>query len=88
MGSQRSLLRSVSAGIAGKRHTCKSNSKHVLLKGDPILVVKIERNNFHYCLECADQFIATARDKLTSLEAQLHPQGDHESVDAVGPVPR
>lgn len=78
MGSQRSLLRSVSTGVAGKRHSCKSNSKHVLLKGDPILVVKIERDKFHYCLDCAHKFIATARDKLGELESQLHPPATPE----------
>lgn len=72
MGSQRSLLRSLSAGTAGKRHSCKSNAKHVLLKGDPILIVKIERDAFHYCLDCADKFIANARTALSALETELH----------------
>jgi hypothetical protein len=71
MGSQRSLLRSVSSGTAGKRHTCRSNANHVLLKGDRILIVKIERDYFHYCVDCARKFITTAREKLTSLESEL-----------------
>ena len=62
MGSQRSLLRSVSTGTAGKRHSCRSNAKHVLLKGDRILIVKIERDHFHYCVDCARKFIAIARE--------------------------
>lgn len=71
MGSQRSLLRSLSAGTSGKRHACKANSKHVLLKGDPMLVVKIDRDSFHYCVACAGKFIATARDRLSELESEL-----------------
>jgi hypothetical protein len=71
MSGQRSLLRSISAASAGKRHACRANSKHVLFKNDPILVVKIDRDNFHYCTDCARKFIATAREKLDSLEADL-----------------
>jgi len=71
MGSQRSLLRTTTAGTAGKRHTCRSNAKHILLKGDPMLIVKVERDDFHYCLDCAHRFIATARAKLDALEADL-----------------
>ncbi|SKF51028.1 Uncharacterised protein [Mycobacteroides abscessus subsp. abscessus] len=75
MGSQRSLLRSLSAGKAGKRHTCRANANHVLVKGDPILIVKVDRDNFHYCLACADKFIATARTNLIALETELHQAG-------------
>ena len=61
------LLRSVSTGTAGKRHGCRSNANHVLLKGDRILIVKMERDHFHYCVDCARKFIATTREKLTTL---------------------
>lgn len=71
MSSQRSLLKSVRAGVAGRRHTCKGNKRHVILKGDRILVFKIERNEFHYCLDCAGKFISTARQNLTILESEL-----------------
>jgi hypothetical protein len=71
MGSQRSLLRSVSAGVAGKLHYCKANRKHALRKGDAILIVKIDRDKFHYCCDCAQKFIATARTDLTALEDLL-----------------
>ena len=66
MGSQRSLLRSISAGIAGKLHYCKGNRK-----GDTILIVKIERDKFHYCRDCAQKFIAIARNDLAALENEL-----------------
>jgi hypothetical protein len=56
---------------AGKRHTCRSNANHLLLKGDRILIVKIERDDFHYCVDCARKFITTAREKLTSLDSEL-----------------
>lgn len=71
MSGQRSLLRSVSAGTAGRRHTCRANAKHVLVKDDPILIVKIERNKYHYCTDCARKFIATARQDLDALETGL-----------------
>ncbi|SJN12088.1 hypothetical protein FM113_13845 [Leucobacter sp. 7(1)] len=71
MGSQRSLLKSVSPGTAGRRHYCKGNKKHVIVKGDRILVIKIERDRFHYCLDCAGKFIATARTNLAELETEL-----------------
>lgn len=71
MGSQRSLLKSVSPGVAGRRHYCKGNKSHVILKGDRILVFKIERDDFHYCLDCALKFVATARKSLATLEADL-----------------
>lgn len=72
MGRPRSLLRSVSITTAGRRHTCKSDDTHVLLKGDPILVVKIERDDFHYCIDCALKFIKTAQQRLSALEEELH----------------
>ena len=52
MGRPRSLRRSISVGAAGRRHTCKSNESHVLLnlKGDRMLVVKIECDDHHYCV--------------------------------------
>ncbi len=71
MGSQRSLLRSLTASVAGRKHYCKGNKRHVILKGDRILVIKIERDHFHYCLECGLRFIATARTDLTTIEAEL-----------------
>lgn len=71
MGSQRSLLRSVSAGTAKRKHSCKGNKAHVIVKNDRILIVKIDRDDFHYCLGCATKFIATARTKLTTLEDEL-----------------
>jgi hypothetical protein len=71
VGSQRSLLRSVSAGTAKRRHSCKGNKAHIIVKDDHILIVKIDRDDFHYCLDCATKFIATARTRLTTLEDEL-----------------
>ncbi|MCJ0907427.1 hypothetical protein [Rhodococcus sp. ARC_M6] len=71
MGSQRSLLKSVTTGVAGKRHYCKGNKNHEILKGDRILLLKIERNVFHYCAACTLSFIATAQNNLATLEAEI-----------------
>lgn len=73
MSSQRSLLRSIAMGTAGRRHRCKSNAKHVLAKGDPMLIMKIDRNEYHYCRECAVKFIRTARCRLDELESSVTP---------------
>lgn len=71
MGSQRSLLRSISAGTAKRKHNCKGNKAHPIVKGDRILIVKIDRDDFHYCLDCAAKFVMTARLRLTDLEVEL-----------------
>jgi hypothetical protein len=71
MSGQRSLLKSVAAGKAGRRHNCRADAKHVLVKDDPILIVKIDRDKYHYCLDCARKFIATARKNLDALETEL-----------------
>ena len=71
VGSQRSLLRSLAASVAGRKHYCKGNKRHIILKGDRILVIKIERDHFHYCLDCGLRFIATAKTDLKTLEAEL-----------------
>lgn len=36
-----------------------------------MLIVKVERDDFHYCLDCARRFIATARENLDALQADL-----------------
>lgn len=71
MARQRSLLRTVSVSTAGRRHSCRSDDSHVLLKGDTMLVVKVDRDKFHYCTQCALLFIDTARRTLTALAEQL-----------------
>jgi hypothetical protein len=36
-----------------------------------MLVVKEDRNEFHYCAVCAEKFIATARKVLEQIESDL-----------------
>lgn len=71
MGKPRSLLRTLSIGTAGRRHPCRSAKNHVLHKGDPILIVKVDRDSAHYCSDCARKFFNTARQQLSALEEQL-----------------
>lgn len=71
MGSQRSLLQRVTTGHAKRLHRCRANAKHQLVKGDPILIIKVDRNTYHYCADCARKFIATARSRLADLERGL-----------------
>lgn len=71
MGSQRSLLKSLSVDTAGRLHYCHSNKKHVLRKGDGIFIVKEGRSKTHYCLDCGQKFVATAQKNLEDLQAQI-----------------
>lgn len=71
MGKERSLLRALQASTAGRRHSCRANKAHILSKGDRILVVRIDRDKFHYCVDCANKFIQTARLSLSELENEL-----------------
>ncbi|EFG79978.1 hypothetical protein HMPREF0591_0111 [Mycobacterium parascrofulaceum ATCC BAA-614] len=43
----------------------------MLNKGDPILIVKVDRDTAHYCSDCARTFINTARQQLSALEEEL-----------------
>lgn len=49
-------------------------------KGDPMLVIKVERDEFHYCMSCAIAYMATARTALDELEAQLN-SGNHRATE-------
>jgi hypothetical protein len=80
MGRPRSLLRSLSVGTVGRRHACKASKDHALQKGDPMLVIKVERDEFHYCMSCAIAYMATARTALDELEAQLN-SGNHRATE-------
>jgi hypothetical protein len=71
MGKPRALLRTLAIGTAGRRHECWSDKNHVLHKGDPMLIVKVDRDSAHYCSDCARKFIDTARQKLSLLEQEL-----------------
>lgn len=71
MGKPRSLLRTLSVTAAGKRHTCRSDKNHVLHKGDPMLIVKVDRDSAHYCIDCGLKFINNARQQLLLVEEQL-----------------
>jgi hypothetical protein len=71
MGKPRSLLRTLSVAASGKRHECRSDKSHVLHKGDPILIVKVDRDSAHYCADCGLKFINNARQQLSLMEEEL-----------------
>lgn len=56
---------------SGKQHSCRSNRKHPLAKGEIMLVIKEGQDERHYCRECSVKFVATAHEKLDDLAAQL-----------------
>lgn len=67
----KSLLKTADIRLAGRAHSCRSNKKHVLVKGDAMLVVKEGREERHYCSSCAEKIIAVAREKLKDLDQHL-----------------
>lgn len=71
MGSQRSLLVSMSLRPSGRLHSCSSDKKHALVKGQGMLVIKKGRDEDHYCLPCAMKFVATAESRLSDLRRQI-----------------
>lgn len=71
MGSAKSMLQRLSVSLAGRRHSCRSNQKHILIKGQAMLVLKENRDERHYCTECALKFINTAERELQRLKMQL-----------------
>lgn len=71
MPSQKSLLRTVSIGVSGRRHHCRQSKAHTLDKGTRMLIVKEGREERHYCCSCGVKFVATAQNRLTTLKQQM-----------------
>jgi hypothetical protein len=52
-------------------HSCRSNKKHLLDKGNVMLVVKDGQDERHYCTDCGLKFVTTARKNLDGIELGL-----------------
>lgn len=72
LGKMREALRHGSTRTSGREHSCRSNRRHSLPKGAIMLVIKEGQDERHYCIECGSKFIATARARLSELEAALN----------------
>lgn len=71
MSSEKSLLKRLSVRPSRRKHRCRRSQAHLLPKDALMLVVKEDRNEFHYCAVCAEKFIATARKVLEQIESDL-----------------
>lgn len=72
MAAVKNILKHVSAEIAGRRRKCYRKKMHVILKGDPCLVVRDgPQNQTTYCTVCASEILARANGALADLRTHL-----------------
>jgi len=74
MASFKSLLLRIEVRAAGKKCHCAHNAKHVILKGEPRVVVKapgIATPEKGYCGVCGSAMIKRAESELAGLRVQL-----------------
>ncbi len=74
MASFKSLLLRLEFRPAGRKCQCAHNPKHIILKGEPRLVVKapgIATPEKGYCAACGAAMIKRAEDDLATLRSQL-----------------
>jgi hypothetical protein len=72
MAGIKSLLCRVEVDVAERRHTCRRNDRHVILKGDRRLKVRSGRSWRHYCLACARQILERDASALASIAVQVN----------------
>jgi len=60
--------------IAKRTHSCRQNERHRIEKGAPRLSVREDGNDHHYCLPCAESFLAKDIKRMQALlnEVQTH----------------
>lgn len=71
MAKGKSLTKKLVINTAKKKHKCKSNSKHIILKGDIRLEVHEGRNNHTYCKDCGIKFTQTGLEELARVLQDL-----------------
>lgn len=72
MAAVKNILKHVSAEVAGRRRKCYHKRAHVILKGDPCLVVRDgPQNQTTYCNVCASEILAKADSSLVDLHAHF-----------------
>lgn len=79
MAAVKNILKHVSAEVAGRRRKCYRKKTHVILKGEPCLVVRDgPQNQTTYCTVCASEILAKANGALADLHtyfAAAHDSG-------------
>lgn len=72
MSAVKNILKHVSAEVAGRRRKCYRTKAHVILKGDPCLVVHDgPQSQTTYCSVCASEILAKADLSLADLHAHF-----------------
>ena len=71
MPRPKSLVKTVEITVAGRLHSCRSNERHPIRKGQQRLTVRGDGNPKHYCLECGRRFIDNGIAALQELREQI-----------------
>lgn len=72
MAAVKDILKHVSAETAGRRRKCYRKTTHVILKGDPCLVVHDgPQSQTTYCTVCASEILAKADKSLADLHTHF-----------------
>jgi hypothetical protein len=74
MATHKSLLLRITIRPAGKKSRCSHNTKHVIAKGEPRVVVKapgIATPEKGYCSTCGLAMIAQAEQQLAVVRSEL-----------------
>lgn len=72
MATVKNILKHVSAETAGRRRKCYRKITHVILKGDPCLVVRDgPQSQTTYCTVCASEILAKADKSLADLHTHF-----------------
>lgn len=69
--AHKSVLVSMQITTALKGHNCRSNDAHRIVKGASRLTIKEDGNELHYCLACAQTFLAKGLDRLKALQGAV-----------------
>ncbi|NLS11183.1 hypothetical protein HGQ17_14490 [Nesterenkonia sp. MY13] len=82
MAAVKNILKHVSPEIAGRRRKCYRKKAHVILKGEPCLVVHDgPQSQTTYCTVCASEILTKANGALANLHAHFtapHDAGSQE----------
>ena len=77
MAAVKNILKHVSAEVTGRRRKCSRKKAHVILKGDPCLVVRDgPQSQRTYCTVCASEILTKADVSLADLQTHfVEPHG-------------
>lgn len=82
MAAVKNILKHVSPETAGRRRKCSRKKTHVILKGEPCLVIHDgPQSQTTYCAVCASEILAKANGALTELHSYFAPLHDEGSLE-------